>query len=530
MVAVSLLLPPTPAAADPYPHPLFTPSGGTSPSAINDWMAQRCPSPEDFRGPLGTVADTPAMQAAINAAQNAGHGCVWVPAKTYTLGSLFINGNNLTVFCANATGSGGGGTKFLAADPTSTMFTVGIVSGVFLRACSWASPFQQTAGSYVDFEGGNSNGIVDGFMSGGYDPLVMNNTNVMHADHLRFFNWAHNMISIGGGNPGPGAGANGGGGDQYFYDIIGDNDTSVSPNAGFYINQSGGSITISGSDVIHAHNALWIDPGKGQFVSWIYSVNTYLDSCDYPTNLRGGVGLLVTPHGGGIANGGSFANLWASTCSVSAKLVGDASSTLSDYQFSAPRFVHSYGDGVEINYADNIFWSNPTISGGSIQQAGLYNGMVLGANVTQVSILGGHIGPTEQYGATFGYNLYLTPGFSGQLNVESNLSGCASSTGTCVSDGGTAGAPVTIHNTPGFNPRGPVIITPTASPYTYTAGRSPEMVSVIGSGLSTASLSGNSGGPITVCGASPCYTQLAPEQQLTLTYSGAAPYMAANRQ
>lgn len=77
-----------------------------------------------------------------------------------------------------------------------------------------------------------------------------------------------------------------------------------------------------------------------------------------------------------------------------------------------------------------------------------------------------------------------------------------------------------IVNNPGYNPVGISTITVTASPMTYTAGPTPEVI-ILESGVIT---SATRGGKI-ACATLPCEVTLPPNGVMVLTYPGAAPVL-----
>ena len=79
-----------------------------------------------------------------------------------------------------------------------------------------------------------------------------------------------------------------------------------------------------------------------------------------------------------------------------------------------------------------------------------------------------------------------------------------------ISNSGTA----TIFNNPGYNPVGAFGITVTASPFTYTAGSSPETVYIYSGTVSLVTVGG-----ATACASSPCSVQLDPAKSVIVTYS-----------
>lgn len=81
-----------------------------------------------------------------------------------------------------------------------------------------------------------------------------------------------------------------------------------------------------------------------------------------------------------------------------------------------------------------------------------------------------------------------------------------------------------IKDNKGYNPIGPSAITPGSSPYTYTAGPSPEEIYITGGTVSDIKR-----GSTTIATASPCRVHLEPHQTLVVTYSS-APTMVADKQ
>lgn len=84
---------------------------------------------------------------------------------------------------------------------------------------------------------------------------------------------------------------------------------------------------------------------------------------------------------------------------------------------------------------------------------------------------------------------------------------------------------ITIRNVKGWNPVGPSSISPGGSPYTYTAGNSPETVYWTAGTIVTIKR-----GTQTVCVATPCTVYLSPNQSVVTTYTGGAPTMVKDVQ
>lgn len=103
--------------------------------------------------------------------------------------------------------------------------------------------------------------------------------------------------------------------------------------------------------------------------------------------------------------------------------------------------------------------------------------------------------------------------------VKDNLMD-AGATSPLIADGGTSSI---IEGNPGYNPQGPASITVTASPFTYTAGSSPEMVYITGGTVSLIVKSGT-----TLFTSTEKSVRLEANQAVVVTYSS-APTMNKDR-
>ena len=116
-----------------------------------------------------------------------------------------------------------------------------------------------------------------------------------------------------------------------------------------------------------------------------------------------------------------------------------------------------------------------------------------------------------------GFATGLTMQSSTTITVVSNNSFSANTVAISSAAGAVSNG---IFTNPGFNPVGPAAITVTASPFTYTAGASPESVYIFSGTVSAVTFDKNGGGLGTVaCGASPCMVELSPWDQVKVTYT-----------
>lgn len=484
-------------------------ASGAVARTVQDKLAEHL-SVLDFPGcdRTGVASSSACVQAAINAAPN--NSVIEVPAGIYRVTGLSISGhNNITLQGMGGGNNAAGGVTFLSDSATANLLTASSVSGVWVRNIAFSAPTPMTAGSLVDFESCASSGMSDFYMQNGFNPLVVNNSGGMwfNVGSIRDFN-------------GIGATVNGAQ-DQYFDHIIMDQDSSsYTPQAGFYSNQNGGSMVVTNSDILHTHFGYWANPGAGQFVNWPYMSNVFFDTTDWTNN--GGVGIKITPHGGGQVNGGSFENVWTATATTGLYMVGDASSPISGIQFTNLRAVHNYGSAIVADYADKVSFVNVAIAGNSLAGSNTYSAVVPNAHAGALTFIGGYIGTGEAYGATQKYGIDIQPGYTGALVVDGvNLTGNVSGP---VYNGGSPGAGSRIINSPGFNPVGPTLVTVGASPWSYSAGLTPEHVNIYGGTGVVATVAG-----VALMNTSPGAFTLAPGQTVSITYS-TAPTMAVNKE
>jgi hypothetical protein len=83
-----------------------------------------------------------------------------------------------------------------------------------------------------------------------------------------------------------------------------------------------------------------------------------------------------------------------------------------------------------------------------------------------------------------------------------------------------SGVGTVIANNPGYNPLGPAAVLAGASPWTYTAGSSPETMYIWSGTVSSVTFDKNGGGLTNVaCNTVPCTIDLGPFEQLKITYT-----------
>jgi hypothetical protein len=163
--------------------------------------------------------------------------------------------------------------------------------------------------------------------------------------------------------------------------------------------------------------------------------------------------------------------------------------------------VHVLNDGAQI--ISNII-ANSGFSGTP------YPGVQIAENISDFRIISNRIYDTM---ISQSYGVLIEAGTSDNYVISEN--DLRTNISWAISDGGT-GTTKRITNNQGYNPVGPSSITPGASPYTYTAGASPEIIYI-----RAGTVSGVTRGGSTICTASPCTVTLYPMASLVVTYSSA---------
>jgi len=480
----------------------------------------------------GTTDDSRSFQAALNAAASATVNKVFVPAMPtpcVVTGLVENSANSVSIGGPAVASNAGRAATLQAATRTGTVLEVDVVSGFSISNLRFTSASQQSAGQYVYLNGPTDTWLKNVYFLHGFDPLYLNNANIVRWDGGANLDWSDVGITATGSRGDP----NGGSADIYISNTVMNEElvgrvSTYNPVACLLTSQSGGAITLTGNDWIHCHNGFVAAPTTGQFVSWFYIANSYFDSCDYPPGTpgaqTGGIGIKLAPSGSGIINGGSIENGWSSTCTNNLVAQGSGGSIISGLKLVNFESLNAYQDAVYLDDVTDVSISNATITGASQSTLGRYSGLHIGPHgAGHITVTGGRIGgPSEKWAISQKFNLEIDRGFAGVLTVNGvDLSGALTAPVFFASS-----APgVTIVNSPGYNPVGIVAVTLGASPTTYTAGASPETLMIPTGSITTAKL-----GAYTVCSSTPCVVPLAPNQTTTIAYPGATPPAFANRQ
>ncbi|MGF6963031.1 hypothetical protein OKW43_000036 [Paraburkholderia sp. WC7.3g] len=455
--------------------------------------------------PTGVALSTSAFNSAITAAQSAGSqsGVVSVPVGKFLVSGITVSAANLSFIGAGAPGVNSGPT-IVAASTSADVFTI-TAPYVNFQHLSFYSPTPMTAGAFLNYQSGSTLSYLENvYMVNGYNPLMINAAGAIHAHVLEIRDFNGKGITINGS------------GDQYLDGVIIDMDSgSYTPQAGIAVSNSNGSITITNSDILHAHHNLLINPGSGQAVKWLYIDDSYFDSCDWTYSSSTGNGINVAPTGTGSVLGLMISNSWTATCNNGIYLGGLSTTTIDGVHLSNVMSVNNVQDGLYATYANHINLSNVAVAGNSNVTTGTYSGLEFGTGANNITITGGVIGVTAGFASQQKYNVQFDSGFTGAAYLSNvNLLGATSAS---ISNGNARNNTVNVANAAGYNSQGPAGISLGASPYTYNSTfMGPLMVSMYGGTLSSVTVGG-----VQVCNATPCTFEIPSQGSFIATYSSA---------
>jgi hypothetical protein len=244
-----------------------------------------------------------------------------------------------------------------------------------------------------------------------------------------------------------------------------------------------------------------------------------------------GNNLLIQPNVDNVSHL-TLDRVWCDSSSNGALFINAVSGIVTDLRAVQCWFVYTGGDGVRIvgNARDVKIAGNnqiitnlgaginvvagATVPGLSIQNNSIGNntgnGITIGAGASNFAIQNNQIGT----GSFFGPNangIILNAGATDNFIItDNNVRG---NTGAAISNAAT-GTNARIESNLGYNPVGIFGITVTASPFTYTAGASPETVFINGGAVSLVTVSG-----IGVFQQTNCTVRLEPFQSVVVTYT-----------
>jgi hypothetical protein len=280
--------------------------------------------------------------------------------------------------------------------------------------------------------------------------------------------------------------------------------------AGFRITATGGT-WMSGCGALWCNNGLEIIPGAAQTVQHLFST---MNAYDTGT----GYGILINAAAGTTVNRCYFVQDWTST-NTNDGFYALGAGTVNDINIIAHRAYQNGAFGIHFDAGVNVKIHDCTVAGNSATTINTSDGIAV--NASNVSIKNNRVGNAGGFGAQQRYGLLLN-GTNTNIHVEGNdLSGNASG----PINNGLTSATSRIENNMGYNPVGvQAAATAGASPYTYTAGPSPETVYFKQSATNTATITQGGQQIAALAGATTYYpVQLGPNESVVVTWTTTAP-------
>lgn len=219
---------------------------------------------------------------------------------------------------------------------------------------------------------------------------------------------------------------------------------------------------------------------------------------------RGFAGTVAATHTSGD-------NFWA--CWNPGNGIHVRGSHVSSILVNGGRFNDNGGNAMEFDSGTDIRVNGAYMTSNGQLQNNAFTGVLISANVSTVSVMNSTIGKpsTSILPGNPAWGINVAAGTGDYLKlanniITGNLLGAVTNSAT--------GTHNEIYSNTGYNPVGLSSITVGSSPYTYTAGPSPEVVYI-----RSGTVSAVDRGATTVCTASPCQVTLPPNGSVTVTYS-----------
>ncbi len=256
-------------------------------------------------------------------------------------------------------------------------------------------------------------------------------------------------------------------------------------------------------DLFKMGNALYLLPNAAATVG-----ATFCNNCFFDTSTNGAV--LDGSAAGSQVSTAEFCECWFnSNTSYGARLRG----TVKGVGFNQCQFG--------LNGVDGLFLESSTVQDVIVSACKAFGntgvGIDVGANVSLFKLLGNTCGPYSGVGGNGSWGILVQAGTGNNYQIVDN--DCRGNTTGAISNSAT-GTTAMVLNNPGNSASQTAGITVTASPFTYTAGASPETVYLNTGTVSLVSVEG-----VGVFSQTNCTVRLRPKQSVVVTYT-VAPGMA----
>lgn len=220
-----------------------------------------------------------------------------------------------------------------------------------------------------------------------------------------------------------------------------------------------GDLQLLGCQLINASNNVYIAPDTGQVVVSLHVVGSFID-------MAGGINLSLLPTGSGTIARCTIVGSWISSAvGANVQATSGASGVIDEVSFTDCNIF----DGTHGISASGAGCKNLDVSLCAIADASSV-GINLVDDVASARIIGNRIGSTGGFGVN-ATGIVLANATDHVSIIANDLRN-----NTTILTNTSSGANHWIANNKGYNPVGPGALTPGASPWTYTAGPTPETI------------------------------------------------------
>lgn len=354
----------------------------------------------------GQTDDTPALQAAITAAQLSGTGGqVTIPAGSIILGGVRIPSN------IRLSGAGPGATNVVASNSAVDVFTAADPTSIANVAIERLSIYgagygRQAGGHFVLFQNCTNCRVSDFGFNGAYVGAEVTGANTVnvHLDSGRSDGAAAYHFVVSGGS------------DTFLRGLLTTAGGGAEAICGLRLTQSGGT-WISDSDFTYSGHGTCVQPDAGQSVNWTFASNTALGDSG------SGFGLFLNPRNGGSISGFSATGSWTSANKQAGVATQcDNGGIIQAVTLSGHRAIANTADGMTFTCGDGIRIVAPTVvansnpNGGGV--AGRNSGIVFASGLLHFSVLGGEFRPLFGSSGYQAYGVRVLPGASDYYTIR----------------------------------------------------------------------------------------------------------------
>lgn len=339
------------------------------------------------------------LQKAIDAANAAGGGTVFIPKGAYTLSGKLTMYSNVLV-----RGAGRGATTITCTSATAHMFEAVSKNFMAFMDMSLDNSATKTAGSAFKFD----------------TCSVVAIRNVQIANHIFPIEEVGSVsiwfdeIEISGLKASTGLGIIiDGGNDHYLRNVfIKTAGIGTQALAGINIKATGGT-WMSGCGTLWCNDGLLINPGSGKIVEHIFSTMNAFDTGT-------GHGIRIVPGSGGIVRRNTFVQDWTATNSENGVTLDDGAGTIDTTFFIGHRSVNNLKHGMAVLAALNTRIIAPFCSGNGGASSNTYDGIFIADAVTDFSVVNGQCGAAAGFSNIQRWGINVSGSSCGRYSLIGN--------------------------------------------------------------------------------------------------------------